>query len=258
MGLALGALPARAQVASNRATAYLQPTEAQDARAVWVNPAGLAATQEASVHLDLTIGTPGARGRLRQLTAGFESRGLSFGYQRDWFDSLTAHTYRLGLGGASGGLALGLAVAYYRGATASSGWDVGVRYAPRPQLILGGVVANLGQPVVRGLRQRATVALGATLAPFGPAVDLSATGRLTTADVVGYSVTARWHGPDHLPLGVLARVDTDGRWRRGAFAFGVSLGNQDAAGAVATTPGDVTAVEALSVWGVSARPAGRR
>src|SRR2546425_9566772 len=42
---------------------------------------------------DVTVGDPGAAGRLRQLSLGFNSRGLSFGYQRDVFDGgLRGHT----------------------------------------------------------------------------------------------------------------------------------------------------------------------
>src|SRR2546426_5316367 len=67
--LALAA-SAQAQVAPNRTTLYLHPTEVGDARALWVNPAGLGRFEEASVHLDLTVGDPGASGRLRQVTLG--------------------------------------------------------------------------------------------------------------------------------------------------------------------------------------------
>ncbi|MBI1966949.1 MAG: hypothetical protein HYS40_03070 [Gemmatimonadetes bacterium] len=211
-------------------------------------------TREASVHFDLTVGEPGARGRLQQLTAGFNSRGLSFGYQRDIFDGdTTGHTYRLGLAGASGGLALGFAAAYYRGATKAAGWDIGAVYTVGPRLTVGGVLANIGQPVVRGLHQRAALLAGATLTPFGPSAAFSATGRATSEDVVGYVFTARWTWGWRRPVGLLARLDTDGRLRRGAFAFGLSVGGRDVVGAVATTPGDLSGVDAASLYGVAAR-----
>jgi len=83
------------QVAPNRSTQYLHPTEVSDARALWVNPAGLALFPEASLNLDVTVGDPGAKGRLRQFTLGLNSRGLSFGYQRDVFDGgVRGSTYR--------------------------------------------------------------------------------------------------------------------------------------------------------------------
>src|SRR6266480_5565260 len=43
-----------AQVAPNTTARYLFPTDVSDARALWVNAAGLAAFPAASVHLDLT------------------------------------------------------------------------------------------------------------------------------------------------------------------------------------------------------------
>ena len=77
------------------------------------------------------MGDPGGDARLRQLTFGFNSRGLSFGYQRDVFaGGARGHTYRLGLGAGRAGLAAGLATAIYRGNTKGTGWDFGVVYQP--------------------------------------------------------------------------------------------------------------------------------
>src|SRR5207245_11220238 len=99
----------------NRATAYRPPRALTDARALWVNPAGLARGLEASVNADVTVGDPGAAGRLRQLSLGFNSRGLSFGYQRDVFDGgLRGHTYRAGLAGTYHGLGVGIPTRLYR------------------------------------------------------------------------------------------------------------------------------------------------
>ena len=232
-------------------------TEGRDARALWVNPAGTGNLAEASVHLDLTVGEPGAQGQLRQVTAGFSSRGLSFGYQRDKFPGgIDGHTYRIGLAGASSRLALGGAAAYYRGGTTGVGWDLGVKYSATPTLIVGAVVANIGQPVVRGLPQRAALIAGVTVAPVA-ALALSASGRTTTDAVVGYAFSARWvfgaGSPGRWPIAILARLDTDERFRRGAFAFGLAVGGRDEIGTVATTPGDVSSVEAVSLYGVMTR-----
>src|SRR5256885_15396889 len=101
-----------AQVVPNRATAYLHPTDVRDARAIWVNPAGLAVQREASIYAELDVSNPGSRGQLRQINAGFNARGLSLGYQRDVLDAgARGHTYRLGLAGASGGGAAGVGAA---------------------------------------------------------------------------------------------------------------------------------------------------
>jgi hypothetical protein len=95
------------------------------------------------------------------------------------------------------------------------------------------------------------------VAPIPP-VALSVSGRTTSDQVIGYSFGARWliggsAGQRRWPLGIIARLDTDERFRRGAFAFGLSVGGPDEIGIVATTPGDVSSVEALSLHGVSTR-----
>ncbi|HET7295727.1 MAG TPA: hypothetical protein VFI66_01205 [Gemmatimonadales bacterium] len=250
------AITARAQVAPNRSTLYLHPTDVSDARALWVNPAGLGRVQEASVHLDLTVGDPGAHGRLRQVTLGVNSRGLSFGYQRDVFDGgARGGTYRVGFAAGTAGLAVGGAAALYRGGGSSSGWDLGVVYEGMPVLAIGGVIENIGQPRVRDSTLRITYVPSATLQLLGRRLAVSALGRLTPDAVQGYAFAARatLRQGAKLPLGLTARLDTDGSFHRAGLAFGFSIGAQDAAGLVATTPGDVGRIDAMSLYGVSTR-----
>ncbi len=248
---------ATAQVAPNRTTLYLHPTDVSDARALWVNPAGLGRVEEASLHLDVTVGDPGSSGRLRQLTAGFNSRGLSFGYQRDLFPSgARGHTYRLGFAGGRPGLAAGLATALYRGDAASgTGWDVGLVYDAAPVLTVGGVIENVGRPTVRDSTLRITYVAGATWRLLGSRAALSAHGRFTADGAAGYALGLRagFREGTPQPLHLLARLDTDRSLRRAGFAFGLSLGGDDLAGAVVTTPGTLGRLDALSLYGVSTR-----
>jgi len=245
-----------AQAVPNRTTLYLYPSDVTDARALWVNPAGFARFQEASLHLGLSVGEPGAAGRLRQLTLGLSSRGLSFGYQRDVFDAgARGHTYRIGYAVGRAGLAAGVASALYRGDGASaSGWDFGVLYDWRPALSLGGVIQNVGQPNVRGTTLPVTYVPSATLRLWGARAALSADGRFTSAGVLGYAFGLRATlGATRVPLGLLARLDTDRTLARAGLAFGVSLGSRDLAGLVATAPGDASGIDALDLYGVSTR-----
>jgi hypothetical protein len=256
--LALPVLAAAQEVAPNRSTAYLHPTDVRDPRALWVNPAGLGVLREASVYAEVAVQDPGTgAGRLRQLNAGFNSRGLAFAYQRDLFDGgRRGHTYRLGLAGSAKGLAAGAAMALYRGGTKGTGWDFGVSYAfeGAAALTVGGVIANIGQPVVRGLEQRLTFIPGATWRPLGPAAALSMHARITPDSVMAYAFGLSWQGSGgRWPLGVLARLDTDGGLRRGAFAIGISFGGPDRVGLVASTPGDLSGVGTASIWGLSTR-----
>ncbi|HYK82392.1 MAG TPA: hypothetical protein VEU55_04550 [Gemmatimonadales bacterium] len=258
--LCLVGLAAHAQVAANRTTLYLHPTDVTDARALWVNPAGLARFDEASLHTDVTVGDPGAAGRLRQLTVGFVSRGFSFGYQRDIFAAgARGHTYRLGLATAHARLAAGVALALYRGGTSATGWDLGALYAAAPGLTFGAVIEHLGQPTVRDSTLPVTYVPGATVRLGGTGAALSAHGRLTSHGVTSYALGLRvgFREATALPIHGLARVDTDRALTRTGFAFGISLGGQDVAGAVATTPGDASRVDALSLYGVSTRRPGR-
>jgi len=245
-----------AQVAPNRSTAYLVPTDVTDARALWVNPAGLGLFPEASLDLDVTVGDPGSSGRLRQYTLGFNSRGLSLGYQRDVFDGgVRGSTLRIGAAAGRKRLAAGAALALYRGGTSSSGWDLGVLYAWTPDLSVGGVIQNIGEPRVRGVLLPVTYVPSATLQLFRHGAALSAIGRFTPDELLGYafSLRAQLRQATTLPVGLSARIDTDRSFHSAGFAFGVSLGGPDVVGAVATTPGDVSRVDALSLYGVSTR-----
>ncbi len=218
---------------------------------MWLNPAGPAASSDASVYLELVVRQPGATGRLGQISAGFNSRGLSFGYQRDNLDEVVGHTYRVGFGSRAGGLAAGAVVAFYRGNASAHGWDLGFRYAPSPHLALGAVVANLGEPEVRGVQQPRTYLPGATLTPFGRAVEASAHARLTDDGVLGYAFGLQLKVST---MAALVRLDTDRRLRRASFAFGLVIGLRDALGAVVTTSGDGRDVDAASIYGLTARP----
>jgi len=215
--------------------------------------------REASVHLDLAVGSPGTRGRLRQITAGFNSSGFAFGYQHDLFGGgVTGTTFRFGLAGGSGGLTVGFASAVYRGSGAHAmGWDLGLTSLVRPTVTLGAVFANIGHPVVRGFRQPFTFEPGFTWR-LGTHAAISAHGRLAAGGQGGYAAGVRWGGPTHAPFGWLARVDTDRHLRRAGFAFGISLGTRDAMGLVATTPGDLSRVNEADLYGLTTRAPHRR
>jgi len=250
-----------AQVAPNRAALYLYPTDVTDARALWVNPAGLGRAEQASVHIDVTVGDPGSGGRLRQLTTGLSSRGFALGYERDLFDGgVRGHTYRLGFAGGERRLAAGVAAALYRGGTSGTGWDVGAVYDLTPSLTIGATVANVGRPVVRDSTLPVTYTPGATFRLSGARAAFSADAQMTSDGVTGYAfgATAGLRQGTPLPLRILLRVDTDRSLRRAAFAFGLSVGEQDLVGAVGTTPGDLGRLDAVSLYGVSTRRLTRR
>lgn len=246
------AVPAAGQTAPNRAAADLFPTDGRDVRALWVNPAGTGTDRGASVFADVVVrdAEPGGP-ELGQLSAGFGSRGLSFGYQYDDLGAVRGHTWRVGVTGSSGPLAVGFAAAWYRGAANDWGYDVGVTYRARASVVLGMTAANIGQPVVRGVRQEFAAVPGLTLTPFGPSFALSALARVGGLD--GYALGARWHAPLRVPLALAARVETDADLRGRGLAFGVALGGRDQLGLLATTDAGADRIEAVSAFGVASR-----
>jgi hypothetical protein len=126
-------------------------------------------------------------------------------------------------------------------------------------LSVGGVVANLGRPAVRDSVQPVTYVPGATLRLAGSRAALSAHGRMTSDGVLAYAFGMRvgLREGSRAPLRLIARVDTDRALRSRRFVFGLSVGADDLVGAVATTPGDVGRVDAVSLYGVATRRAGR-
>ena len=206
----------------------------------------------------MTFEDPGSDVRLSQLTLGFNSRGLSFGYQRDMFDGgVTGHTYRLGLGAGRGGLAAGLAASIYRGDTKGSGWDFGVVYEPVSQVALAGVVMNVKQPVVRGELQPATFVPSIAFKPFGPVVTLSSEGRFTSDSVVGYALDGRFTTGGRRAVAFTVRLDADRSFRRTAWVLGLSIGGRGRVGTAASIPRDINRVDEANLYGLVSRTGAR-
>ena len=257
LALCVAAAPAAAQVAVNHGSTYLFVTAATDARTIWVNPARLGVTREASVALEIVSRDPGPDGTFGQLTAGLSSRGFGLSYQYDYFGGGSkAGTWRVALAASAGRLAIGGAGAIY--GEGETGFDIGGSFAAAPWATLGLVTLNISEPVVRGLEQTFAVAGGATVTPFGPAVSLSAQGRFAgDPDREGYALGLAWQNQRGLPIGLGARLDTDADARRRAFAFYLSFGARDRVGTVLTTPPDVSGVDEASLVGVASRPLSR-
>jgi hypothetical protein len=119
------------------------------------------------------------------------------------------------------------------------------------------VIANIGQPNVRGLVQRIRYTASANL----QVIQGFGVGALTSADPAGF----RAFGADlraafdpGFPLGFVARMDTDQKFRRTQFAFGLSIGSLNQMGLVATAPGDVSSINDITLYGMASRlPTGR-
>ncbi len=232
-------LASSAQQSQPRSRDYLFVSSVDDARAVWVNPAGQAWIPEASVMAELVFDRTDSSTRVGQYTLGFNSRGLAVAYQRDRpADGPSLGIFRLGLGVPLGRASLGATATSY-GSTREEGFDIGLRYALLPRLNVGAVIRNLGRPLVRLQREPLVGVVGATLG-VAPSVaeaswEAAAVERLATS---GYDL--RYRGglvltvgrPSPVAFYGAAELGSDGTLR--GWALGILLGGGDSAGLVAS------------------------
>jgi len=153
VGVALAA-PLAAQLPAPRSRDYLFVTGTDDARALWVNPAGLA-RPIASLFGEVT-GTRTISGgwHVGQYSLALSSRNIAFGYRRDRFENAPdLGTWRVAGGLALTRLTLGTAIELHQ---SRRSWDIGLQYFPAPPVTFGAVVRNIGRPVVRQSTLRLT------------------------------------------------------------------------------------------------------
>lgn len=273
MSLVLCAVPAAGQDIEPRSADYGFTTTIDDARAVWINPAGLAAFTEASIMGEISFERPLPQSdpfAVGQWTVGFNSRGFAFAYQKDLHAFLSnADAFRFGVAMDFGSGAAGLAVTAYRSDdNTERGIDVGVRLDPGPGLTVGAVVRHVGRPTVRTIRMPVTGVAGASWTPVPTHVQLAgevlATEKAPGED--GFDVTYRAGGRistrGRLPMGVIAAFDLGSNLRIDRWTVGIALGGKDqvvAVGSVVPLVGGTQHLRALSVAGVATRrPAGRQ
>ena len=162
IGLSVAGSPLAAQTLPPRSGDYLFVTNAEDARALWVNPAGLNITPQASVLAEFTLRRTQSDLRLEQYTVGVHSRGLSLGYQRNRPSGASAvGVLRVGLAIPLRRGAFGLSGARYsQDSTRSKEVDFGVLFLPATSIQLGAVVRHIGRPTVEGAELPITAVAG--------------------------------------------------------------------------------------------------
>jgi hypothetical protein len=263
--LAAAQLPQRL-LRAPRSTDYLFAADVQDARALWVNPAGLGAFLQTSVMGEVVVDRlPIAGGdlALAQYTIGFNSRGLSFGYAHDRFggtDSANS-TLRFGLARGFQNLALGATITFYRSDVTQRGLDLGMRYQLAPPLAVAAVVSDLGEPAVRDTLIRPRGRVSATGYLLNGQVTLSgelvATQRPPT--ISGYDLTYRagagLQSGGRLPIGGLVALDFDNGGHVGRWSVGLSIGGPDRViGTTTIAPNAASGtLDRLAVTGVATR-----
>ena len=233
---------------------YLLTTDAVDARALWVNPAGLVRQVEASLGADVTADrfAPGTGARLSQYGATIANRGIAAGWVHDRYQNGPAlNIYAVGLGLGDERLSAGITHRWFAGALKGSSWDVAARIASREGDQVSLVASNLGSP-----RLSDSTFLGATLVP-GALLSLLA-GRLQAAGE--WEVATRGWRSQAIRLGGMVavspgvalslRADLSPGFKRRDFALALTLaGPKGRAGGFALLPGGANEVDALGLSG---------
>jgi hypothetical protein len=233
----VSAQAATGQAVQSRSGDYLFASTVSDARAMWVNPAGLAVRMEASIHAEFVLARPiDGNLKLSQWTAGFNSRGFSFGYQRDRFsEDPNTGTFRFGFSLPFTRGAVGTALSFYRGnavdttQTWDQGIDLGFRYLLGGWVDLGLVVRNIGRPV---LRDSAAPLVGVLSLAFQPvpsytwlAIEALASERFESSGYdMSYRAGLRFSTGGSLPFGIITAADFGSNLDLVSWAIGVSVG----------------------------------
>lgn len=211
---------------------------------------------------------PDSSVQFAQWTLGFNSRGLSAGYQRDRFpEGGNTGALRVGLALPFTMGAVGMAVTYYHGSPIDSagnfGFDVGVRYRLFSRLDLGAVARNIGRPTPRDVPSPLTGVLGANLAVIPRHVFLQA--EVVAADRVnagGYDLLYRGGAlfslGRRLPISAFGSVDLNNGFDAQVWFLGLSFGRQDSAalGFSGLAGSGNTRLDRMSVTGVATRSLG--
>jgi len=154
---------------------YLLTTEVDDARALWVNPAGLARHLEASIGADVGVDrfATGSMA-LSQFGATVASRGLAVSWIHDRYPGGGAvNAYAVGAGLGDERFSAGVTRRWYRGLVSYSAWDLALRAAAANGVQLSLVGRGLGSPLP-DTTYRPTVVPGASVSLLDGALQVGA------------------------------------------------------------------------------------
>lgn len=171
LALLLGAASALPKVAAAQSFVpqpqeYMLTTDAGDARALWVQPAGLGKTREASIAALFTANRIGGNISAGQYGLTIASGVLAFGWQHDRLrGGNKSDAFVVGLAGGTPEFSIGADRRWYRGTNTKDGsWDLGARYMATWRLETSLVWRDLGSPVVVGDTIFSTLVAGASFA----------------------------------------------------------------------------------------------
>ena len=224
-----------------------------------MNPGALGLANSLSIFADVTLGflSPYDNGSpVQQYSFGLNSHFLALAYQNDRLPdalgtgTIRGHAVRVVLWGRHEKVGGGGAVTWYTGGDGGVAFDAGVVYRAHRLMDLGAVLANVGQPSVRGFDLLLRLTPAVTLHTGNGAFALQAQADLDTEGLDGLAFgTAIKLGFVH----VTARLDTNGEVQRESFTFGLSLGGLSRGETLVTAGGDLSQIDAASLHFTSER-----
>lgn len=250
-----------AQYRQARTMDYVFTTGASDARAVWVNPAGLVVLPEASIMGEIVADRPNDETRFAQWTIGLNSRGFALAYRHDRFsDNTSMGTVRFGLGMPFTRGTVGIGVSWYRVAGDDArDLDIGAMYGLAGSLNAAAVARHIGRPTVNGVPLPLTLAGGLHWAGLRGVLQLQAEAigaERRVPDVSGFDLGYRGGAiltAPQFPVTVLASIDFSSNLNFDGLHVGIAVGgrsNVTAVGTGVSRAGD-PAFAAASVTGVA-------
>lgn len=203
---------------------YLLTTEAADARALWVNPAGLAWRPEASLGADISLDREPGGPHLSQYGATLASRGLAFGWTHERVPgAASSNGYAIALGLGDAAFSAGATRRWVRGATHASFWDFAASAAAADWLRVSVVAKNVDSPTPSDTTSAPSIV---------PGLGASLLGRRVYAGIEWEVATRRWRsllgrvgGTVALwkGVGLLVRADLTRDLGLSGLAFAVQL-----------------------------------
>ncbi len=248
----------QAQVPTPRSATYLFSAAVDDARAVWINPAGLGVLPMASIYGELATDrvTANDAWNVRQYSFGLHSRSLAISYQKD----------RLASGGSQGLWRVGAAFPLSRRlaiGTATSftsperGVDLGLRFSPAKLLDVGIVLRDIGRPDVRGTKQPLSAIGGVAWRLAGGRLGIQADAIGIEGAQTGWVRRYRAGGvivlPGRTPFTFLTALDLGDNMRIDRWSIGMGIGLAAQALVVGTTlpQSGNSGLQAFSVTGLA-------
>lgn len=246
---------AAAQLYPAQPVRYLLTTDVSDARALWVNPAGLVRGFGAGLGGDATLDRTNGALRLAQFGLLIQSRNLAFGWNHNRYPSgFAANRYAVALALGDEALSVGATRHWYRGGLSTGAWDVAVRARATPALDVSVVWRQIGSPLVRDTvlrRWPASILPAAGVLLFGGRLHASVEAELETglSDVrevrAGAVLTLGWH------LALALRGDFSPTLDRRGFAVALTW-NRTASRTtlVGLMPAETGSVDAIGAAGL--------